>query len=76
VAVHSDAVVDLMGQQTSVHDNKVDGLFAYNYGTTINVYQPCVLNDMSHGNKNQNISMTFGGTVLQKDKKKHRSLKK
>ena len=72
----SGAVVDLMGEQTSVHDNGWNGLLARYGGSTINVYQPCVLNDMSHGNKNQNISMTFGGTVLQKDKKKHRSLKK
>jgi len=63
------AVVDLMGEGTSVHDNKMYGLFACNRGSTINVYQPCVLNDMSHGNKRQNIK-EFGGRVQQKDSKK------
>ena len=64
------AVVDLMGEQTSVHDNERHGLFAWNRSTTINptinVYQPCVLNDMSHGNKRLNIN----GRVQQKDSKK------
>ena len=65
----SGAVVDLMGEGTSVHDNEGNGLSAYNHGSTINVYQPCVLNDMSHGNKGQNI-YEYGGTVQQKDKSK------
>jgi len=63
------AVVDLMGEGTSVHDNEGYGLSAQFRGTTINVYQPCVLNDMSHGNKGQNICMA-GGTVQQKESKK------
>ena len=61
-----------MGEGTSVHDNGRDGLYASNRGTTINVYQPCVLNDMSHGNKGQNIYMYMlgGGIVRQRDSKK------
>ena len=69
VLAESGAVVDLMGEGTSVHDNEEHGLAAYRRGTTINVYQPCVLNDMSHGNKGQNI-MESGGIVQQKDSKK------
>jgi len=69
VCAWSGAVVDLMGEETSVHDNERDGLRA-NHGTTINVYQPCVLNDMSHGNKDQNIRMVDGGIVQQKDSNK------
>ena len=61
------AVVDLMGEQTSVHDNDGDGLWACHHGTTINVYQPCVLNDMSHGNKRGNIQELGSGRVQQKD---------
>jgi hypothetical protein len=63
------AVVDLMGAGTSVHDNEGNGLAAL-CGGTINVYQPCVLNDMSHGNKDQNIYELSGGRVQQKDSKK------
>jgi len=59
------AVVDLMGAGTSVHDNEGNGLCALFGGSTINVYQPCVLNDMSHGNKGQNIYES-GGIVQQK----------
>ena len=70
VRAFSGAVVDLMGEQTSVHDNERYGLYAGNRGTTINVYQPCVLNDMSHGNKRQNITEAFSGRVQQKDSKK------
>ena len=70
VVAFSGAVVDLMGEETSVHDNEGDGLYAGSRGTTINVYQPCVLNDMSHGNKEQNIYMSHGGIVRQKDSKK------
>jgi hypothetical protein len=66
VVAYRGAVVDLMGKQTSVHDNERDGLAAWYGGSTINVYQPCVLNDMSHGNKRQNIY----GRVQQKDSKK------
>ena len=70
VLAESGAVVDLMGEGTSVHDNEEHGLSAWrSRGTTINVYQPCVLNDMSHGNKGKNI-MKAGGTVQQKDSKK------
>jgi len=73
VSAEYGAVVDLMGEGTSVHDNESDGLFASGFAdcgrTTINVYQPCVLNDMSHGNKNQNINMESGGIVQQKDSK-------
>jgi hypothetical protein len=61
------AVVDLMGAETSVHDNEGNGLFAYYGGSTINVYQPCVLNDMSHGNKDQNICEEYDGIVQQKN---------
>ena len=68
VYAQSGAVVDLMGEGTSVHDNEGHGLYACYHGT-INVYQPCVLN-MSHGNKGQNIHMGFGSTVQQKDSKK------
>ena len=71
VTAYSGAVVDLMGEGTSVHDNGGNGLCAEEPGATINVYQPCVLNDMSHGNKGQNnICMEDGGTVQQKDSKK------
>ena len=66
VVAQSGAVVDLMGEQTSVHDNEWNGLCACWDGSTINVYQPCVLNDISHGNKRQNIC----GRVQQKDSKK------
>ena len=69
VSAYSGAVVDLMGEQTSVHDNERYGLYAC-LGATINVYQPCVLNDMSHGNKGQNIYEYAGGIVQQKDSKK------
>ena len=69
VSASEGAVVDLMGEGTSVHDNERSGLYAY-YRGTINVYQPCVLNDMSHGNKGQNINMEYGGTIQQKDSKK------
>ena len=62
------AVVDLMGEGTSVHDNERYGLYAFDRGTTINVYQPCILNDMSHGNKRQNIFEQSGGIVRQKEK--------
>ena len=70
VQATSGAVVDLMGAGTSVHDNEKYGLYAWNGGSTINVYQPCVLNDMSHGNKGQNIKEYNGGRVQQKDSKK------
>ena len=72
VHAHSGAVVDLMGEQTSVHDNERYGLAAYERGSTINVYQPCVLNDISHGNKGQNISRGYdnSGTIQQKHSKK------
>ena len=70
VCASSGAVVDLMGAGTSVHDNERNGLSAYHRGTTINVYQPCVLNDMSHGNKGQNIREEYGGIVRQKDSSK------
>ena len=70
VSVESGAVVDLMGEGTSVHDNR-DGLSAFDRGSTINVYQPCVLNKMSHGNNQRNINTsgqpTTGGTIQQKD---------
>jgi len=66
VYAHSGAVMDLMGEGTSMHDNESHGLAAYPRGTIINVYQPCVLNDMSHGNKGQNICMFAGGIVQQK----------
>ena len=69
VVVSFYAVVDLMGEGTSVHDNKRFGLSAWDRGSTINVYQPCVLNDMSHGNKDQNIYRA-GGNIQQKDTKK------
>jgi len=68
VRAQSGAVVDLMGQGASVHDNEGNGLCAWDRGS-INVYQPCVLNDMSHGNKDQNVTMSYGGTVQQKDRK-------
>jgi len=67
VQVSTGAVVDLMGEGTSVHDNERNGLYALSHGTTINVYQPCVLNDMSHGNKGENIFEIGGGIVQQKD---------
>jgi len=70
VCAYLGAVVDLMGEGTSVHENERYGLVALDHGSTINVYQPCVLNDMSHGNKDQNIKMVAGGTVQQKDKSK------
>ena len=70
VCAMSGAVVDLMGEGTSVHDNEGYGLYANNRGATINVYQPCVLNNMCYGNKEQNIYMYGGGIVRQKDSKK------
>jgi acyl-coenzyme A thioesterase PaaI-like protein len=70
VVAYHGAVVDLMGEGTSVHDNERFGLCACSRGTTINVYQPCVLNDMSHGNKGRNIFEGVGGIVQQKDSKK------
>ena len=75
VVANSGAVVDLMGEGTSVHDNERYGLSAYNHGTTINVYQPCVLNDMSHGNKGQNIYdsyMEFTTTAFNKKTAKNK----
>ena len=69
VLAGNGAVVDLMGEQTSVHDNEGHGLHALFGGSTINVYQPCVLNDMSHGNKGLNICRA-GGHVQQKGSKK------
>ena len=69
VQVAAGAVVDLMGEGTSVHDNERYGLYAGKPGTTINVYQPCVLNNMSHGNKGENIFEISGGIVQQKDYK-------
>ena len=75
VFAQSGAVVDLMGEGTSMHDNERDGLCAEDRVTTVNVYQPCVLNDMSHGNKGQNIrrvyrNYVYGGTIQQKDSTK------
>ena len=63
VEAESGAVVDLMGAGTSVHDNERHGLQALYRSSTINVYQPCVLNDMSHGNKAQNVC-AHGGFIL------------
>ena len=57
-------VVDLMGEGTSVRDNGRYGLATFHSGTTISVYQPCVLNDMCHGNMDQNIK-EYGGIVQQ-----------
>ena len=64
VCSSSGAVVDLMREGTSVHDNKGYGLYALS--GAINIYQPCVLDDMSYGNKRENISMRYGGTIQQK----------
>ena len=63
------AVVDLMGEGTSVQNNEGNGLCAYSRGSTINVYQPCVLSDVSHGNKGKNINRGLAnhGTIQQKD---------
>ena len=63
------AVVDLMGEGTSVHNNEGNGLCAYSRGSTINVYRPCVLGDVSHGNKGQNINRGLNnrGTIQQKE---------
>ena len=66
VGANCGAVVDLMGEGTSINGNKEHGLCALSHGSTINVYQPCVLNDMSHGNKGQNIVMGRRGIVQQK----------
>lgn len=66
VWVTDGAVVDLIGEETSVHDN-LNGLAACYDGSTINVYHPCVLDGMSHGNKNHNVYRYDGGTVRQKD---------
>ena len=70
VGAASGAVADLMGAGTSVHNNEGNGLCAYYSGTSINVYQPYVLNDMSQGNKRQNIYEGSSGRVQQKDSKK------
>ena len=57
---------------TSVHDNERYGLSASGRGSTINVHQPCILNSMSYGNKEQNIYRGYdnSGTIQQKDSKK------
>ena len=80
VVSNAGAVVDLMGEGTSVHDNEGHGLYARSRDArsrgqgvaeaSINVYQPCVLNDMSHGNKLQNIRMKEGGIIQQKESNK------
>ena len=65
------AVVNLMGEGTSVHNNERYGMLAcWEHGTTINVHQPCVLNDMFHGNRGQNIHMLGDGTVQRKGSNK------
>jgi hypothetical protein len=64
VIATSGAVVDLMGEGTSVRDNGRYGLVTFHSGTTISVYQPCVLNDMCHGNMDGNIQ-EHGGIVQQ-----------
>ena len=69
VVASCGAWVDLMGEGTSVHDNEGHGLSA-NDESTINVYQPCVLNDMSHGNKDENINMDDSCIIRQKHSKK------
>ena len=61
----SGAIVDLMGEETSVHDNGRFGLAAYHRGSTINVCQPCVLDDISDRNKTSDIYMGDGGSVVQ-----------
>ena len=52
---------------TSVHDNERYGLSASGRGSTINVHQPCILNSMSYGNKEQNIYRGYdnSGTIQQ-----------
>ena len=69
VYVYGGAVVGLMGEGTSVHNNEGDGLCAYSHGSTINVCRPCVLGDVSHGNKGQNINRGLNnrGTIQQKE---------
>ena len=65
VCACSGAVVDLMGEQTSVHDNERYGLYACFGGSTINV-----LKYKSHGNKHRNIGEFRSGCVQQKNSKK------
>ena len=65
VCTSSSAVVDLKGERTSVHDNEGYGLYAA--GTTINVYRPCVLSQVSRGNRRQNVAKINGGIVRQND---------
>ena len=69
VYVYGGAVVGLMGEGTSVHNNEGNGLCVYSRGSTINVYRPCVLGDVSHENKGQNINRGLNnrGTIQQKE---------
>jgi len=68
VCTSSSAVVDLKGEKTSVHDNEGYGLYAA--GTTINVYRPCVLSQVSRGNRRQNVAKINGGIIRQNDDSK------
>ena len=63
VRAYFGAVVDLMGEQTSVHDNEGYGLSAWYHGSTINVYQPCVLNDINKGQNIFEVQLYSGGGV-------------
>ena len=64
-------VVDLMGEGTSIHDNECGGLVAVivpsyrGRESNINVYHPCVLNDMCHGNKYNILGSTEANINIQ-----------
>jgi len=64
VFAYSGAVVDLMGNGTSVHSNERYGLRAFDRGT-INVHQLCVLEQVSHDNKRGNINTCNGSGIIQ-----------
>ena len=66
VRAYKGAVVDLMGERTSVHDNERNGLWSSQPESSINVYQPCILDQMSFRNGGENIKMAHDGTVQQK----------
>ena len=55
-----------MGERTSVHDNERNGLWSSQPESSINVYQPCILDQMSFRNGGENIKMAHDGTVQQK----------
>ena len=60
VSSSKDAVMNLMGEETSMHDNKRYGMHAFDCGT-INVHTDC---DVFIGNKGENVCQD-GGVVVE-----------